>query len=584
MQQHRRARNAFVFLVLGLSFGLVSGADAVQGNCQKIKAACEAAGFVKGGGQKGNGLKKDCIDPLMAGNGPRKKTTIPLPQIDAQTIAACQTEAPNFGGGAAAAPPSSQPGAPEQPKPLAAGSPKGPNIVFILADDFSMNLISSHDNVLNQSMPNLKKMMEEGATFTNYFVTDSLCCPSRSSIFTGKFPHNSGVFTNSPPWGGYGGFMAHNNEPHTFAVSLHEAGYKTAMLGKYLNGYKPPTSGIPLGWSEWHVDGEKGYSEYDYPLNDNGTVNTHPEYLTDEISTLGQTFIKDAASGSFLIELASFAPHAPYVPPKRYLNDFPALAYDKTPLYGIRPDATAPEWLKQIPALTQKDDDAITAAFRNRVRSDHAIDDMIGAVRAELAKLGVDKNTYIVFSADNGYHMGEYSLRPGKMTPFDSDINVPLVIVGPGIKPGSTVKDIVENTDLAPTFNELAGAKTALEPDGHSFVGLLHPVTSGAPADWRHMALIEHHHPGPDKTDPDLPEPSSGNPPSYEAIRSADALYVEYSDTKNEIGYYDLKSDPMELHNIADTLSPDKLKQLHAILTENTACKGTQSCWTAQSK
>jgi N-acetylglucosamine-6-sulfatase len=146
------------------------------------------------------------------------------------------------------------------------------------------------------------------------------------------------------------------------------------------------------------------------------------------------------------------------------------------------------------------------------------------------------------------------------------------------------VKDIVENTDLAPTFTELAGAKTALEPDGHSFVSLLHPASGATPSDWRHMALIEHHHPGPDKTDPDLPEPSSGNPPSYEAIRSADALYVEYSDTKNEIGYYDLKSDPMELHNIADTLSPDKLKQLHAILTENTACKGTQSCWTAQSK
>src|SRR5271157_866728 len=122
-----------------------------------------------------------------------------------------------------------------------------PNIVFILTDDLSTNLV--------QYMPNVLAMQKDGTTFANYFVTDSLCCPSRASIFTGKFPHNTGVFTNTRPLGGYDVFVARNNEPFTFAVSLQRAGYKTAMMGKYLNGYFPVKHGVPVGWNEWDVAG-----------------------------------------------------------------------------------------------------------------------------------------------------------------------------------------------------------------------------------------------------------------------------------------------------------------------------------------
>ena len=107
---------------------------------------------------------------------------------------------------------------------------------------------------------------KKGATFTNYFVTDSLCCPSRSSIFTGEFPHNTGVFRNVEPDGGYGGFNAHGNEPNTFAVALQRNGYRTAMLGKYLNGYHPGIDGPATGWNEWSVAGD-GYHEFKYSLN-----------------------------------------------------------------------------------------------------------------------------------------------------------------------------------------------------------------------------------------------------------------------------------------------------------------------------
>jgi arylsulfatase A-like enzyme len=216
-----------------------------------------------------------------------------------------------------------------------------------------------------------------------------------------------------------------------------------------------------------------------------------------------------------------------------------------------------------------------------RVQSDKAIDDMIGAVRAELKRLGLDANTYVVFSSDNGYHMGEYSLRPGKMSAFDTDIRVPLIVVGPGVVAGRSIGEIAENIDLCPTFTELAGAPTPPTADGHSLVALLRE--GAAPAgQWRRIALIEHHHPGPDKTDPDLPEPKSGNPPSYEAIRTPDAMYVEYSDTANEVGFYDLKTDPLELHNIAASLPPGQLEKWHAALQANAACRGAQACWAAQ--
>jgi len=583
--RQRLMKTALVMATIGLGVVLVGPAAAASA-CAQIRKVCQDSGFVQGGGKAGNGLQSDCIIPIVQGAIPRRARR-PLPVVNSSTIAACKSENPNFGRrglaetSAAAANTAAVANAPVPPGPLASGAAHGPNIVFILADDFSMDLIS--ERVFADSMPNLMKMKREGTTFANYFVTDSLCCPSRTSIFTGKFPHNTGVYRNNGPDGGYDAFMSHGNEPNTFAVALHRAGYQTAMLGKYLNGYKPEKNGVPEGWSEWDVDGSLGYREFNYFFNENGTLRKHSEYLTDEISALGRAFMQKAAPRPFFIELASFAPHAPYVPPLRYQNDFATLTYDQSGSFGARADATAPDWLKQIPELKRADIDAIDAAFRNRVRSDKAIDDMIGEIRTLLVKLGVDQNTYIVFSSDNGYHMGEYSLRPGKMTPLDTDIHVPLIIVGPGVAAGRTVNEIAENVDLCPTFTELAGADASAMVDGHSLVALLRADDVPEPnRPWRHEALIEHHHPGADKSDPDLPEASSGNPPPYEALRSSDALYVEYRNAKKEVGFYDLKTDPLELHNVASTVSPALLKRWHEVLQANVACKGVDSCWSAQ--
>lgn len=562
-------------------------AAAADTACAEVRKACLDAGFVQGGQRSGRGLQKDCVVPLLHGAPQPARATLPLPHVDASTIAACKAgdsgkRQVRKGHAQVAVRSEAATDVPVQPAPIGAGAKHGPNFVFVLADDFSLDLIS--EDLFARAMPNLRKMAGDGTTFSNYFVTDSLCCPSRSSIFTGKFPHNTGVFRNVGIDGGVGGFLIHGNEPVTFAVALHRAGYRTAMLGKYLNGYKPDASGIPEGWSEWDVDGDKGYAEYNYNLNENGTVRMHAEYLTDEISTLGRAFIANAASGPFFIELATFAPHAPYTPPARYRKEFDGFSYSRTSPFGARPEATAPEWLKQIPPLTTRDIAGIDVAFRKRLGSIRAIDDLVGDIRKLLVKLGLDKDTYVIFSSDNGYHMGEYSLRPGKMTPFDTDIRVPLIIVGPGVAAGRKVSEIAENVDLCPTITELAGAGPPTSPDGHSLVALLGGGAANASQAWRRTALIEHHHPGPEKSDPDLPEPKSGNPPSYEALRTRDALYVEYADTKNEVGLYDLESDPHELHNISGQVSAAVLQRWHDALKANSECKGEAACWVAQSQ
>ncbi|GAB3934338.1 hypothetical protein GCM10027614_07170 [Micromonospora vulcania] len=200
------------------------------------------------------------------------------------------------------------------------GARRTANIIFVLTDDLAWNLV--------QYLPQVRQLQNEGVTFTNYTVTDSLCCPSRSSILTGKLPHNTGVFTNGGADGGFAVFKGRGNENRTFATALQGKGYRTAFLGKYLNGYLPAdTQGgalpyVPPGWSEWYVAGN-GYPEYNYDLNENHTVvhygSAPADYLTNVLSRKGKDFIqRSAAAGTpFLLEVSTFAPHSPFTPPTR---------------------------------------------------------------------------------------------------------------------------------------------------------------------------------------------------------------------------------------------------------------------------
>jgi arylsulfatase A-like enzyme len=199
---------------------------------------------------------------------------------------------------------------------------------------------------------------------------------------------------------------------------------------------------------------------------------------------------------------------------------------------------------------------------------------MIGDIQQALAASGLAGDTYIFFSSDNGLHAGEYRLMPGKLTAFDSDIHVPLIVTGPGVRAGTTTSAMVENVDLANTFAAIGG--TQLAGDGHSLLALLHGRT---PANWRNAVLIEHHSPRRTVLDPDYQQPLSGEPTTYEAMRTHAFLYVEYADSERE--FYDLRRDPLELRNIFGRLSPWQRLLLHVRLHSLERCRGVKACWTA---
>ncbi|HWF31732.1 MAG TPA: sulfatase, partial [Solirubrobacteraceae bacterium] len=375
-------------------------------------------------------------------------------------------------------------------------------------------------------------------------------------------------------------------ERETFALALRREGYSTALMGKYLNGYKPGSiqegrARVPPGWSEWDVAGN-GYPEYGYRMNSDGHVHRYgyraSEYLTDVIANKGLGFIARAAASRrpFMLELATFAPHGPYTPAPRDYGKFPGLRAPRTPAFNTI-GTDEPAWLSRFEALGPSQIASIDAKFRKRAQAVQAVDRMIGEIEAQLRAEGIARDTYIVFSSDNGLHMGEHRLRPGKLTAFDTDIEVPLIVTGPGVPRGRTIAQMTENVDLCPSFEELAGAPVPPSVDGHSLVGLLHGRRAHG---WRKEILVEHHGRVYDRGDPDLPTRGSGNPPSYEALRAKRFLYVEYVTGERE--FYDLRRDPFELHNIAATLPPARLRRLHRTLLAIEACHGGRSCWRAQ--
>jgi N-acetylglucosamine-6-sulfatase len=477
-----------------------------------------------------------------------------------------------------------------------------PNIVFILADDLSWNLINK------RFTPHIMALAKRGETFTNYFVTDSLCCPSRSTIFTGLFPHDTQVFTNSGKDGGYLKFQSQGLYRRTFAVALQKHGYQTSMLGKYLNGYgdpvmTPATAPIPPGWSDWHVSNRTGYAEFNYLLNDNGTINHYggptaachansspDNYGVDVLNEDARSFIARAKRRPFAVEAATFAPHDPFVPAPRNACDFPGLMAPRYPSFD-RPNINPPAWLAARRPIGFRVVHSLDRYFRMRAQSMEAVDKLVGDVQNALRAAHQLNNTYVVFSSDNGFHIGQHMLTWGKLTAFDSDIRVPLIVAGPGVPKNRRVPQVAQNTDLYPTFLRLAGGFAGGSIDGHSLVGLLHP--SGHAIPWRTVALVEHHGLKLDPTDPDFDAGVlGGDPTTYEAIRiqtkslphfkgPVNAVWVEYQDSLHETEFYNLRRDPFERDNVANQLTPRQRSELHGILVGLERCHGQRACWQA---
>lgn len=456
-----------------------------------------------------------------------------------------------------------------------AGQPSGPqaprksppNIVLILTDDMDLTHVPF--------MPHLRRhLLARGTTFSNAFVTYAVCAPSRASILTGQYAHNHGVVDNRPPRGGFRRLLENGLEARTAATWLHGVGYRTGLIGKYINRYplqRNPTH-VPPGWNEWHayfdwMSAAEGRVYYEYDINENGRVvrygDEEKDYLTDVLRDKALDFI--ARSGDdqpFFLYLSPFAPHAPVAPAERHSALFPDLKAPRKPNYNEEDVADKPAWVQALPPMTPEVMQATDEWFRKRVQSLQAVDEMIDALVKALAARGLLEHTFIFFTSDNGFQFGGHRMDHGKGDPYDESIRVPLVVRGPGVPAGRSEAALALNIDLAPTFAAIAGAEIPDSVDGRSLMRLL--TGQASRREWRSDCLVELRGTG-----------EEGGITEYVALRSAEHLYVEYTTGEREL--YDMQKDPHQLESLSKTADPALLERLSGRLHALRGCRGA-SC------
>jgi arylsulfatase A-like enzyme len=469
-----------------------------------------------------------------------------------------------------------------------------PNFLFIVTDDLDGRLGTL------QYMPHLQELMTaQGLTFDDFLISTPVCCPSRSSILRGQYAHNHQVYTNADPLGGFRKFHDLQNESSTLATWLQAAGYRTALFGKYLNGYPfaDDRTYIPPGWSDWYSPARgTPYKEFNYYLNENGKLVGYgqgaADYMTDVLAGQVDGYLHSHASDAqpFFIYLSTYAPHGPSTPAPRHASLFPNLQVPRTPSFNEADVSDKPGALRSDPLLTGEQIATLDELYRQRVRSMQAVDEMIAHLIDTLQATGQLSNTYIFFTSDNGFHLGQHRLMAGKNRPYEEDIAVPLIIRGPGIPAGQQLADyLAGNIDIAPTIAELAGVVPPHYVDGRSLVPLWSASRPALDA-WRQGFLIEdwgsddqvsglvqHVVLSAHRLDPQLLEPpdldevlTNGQQAVFFAVRTARYTYVEYPDGEREL--YDLKQDPYELNNLAGTADPGLLAGFAAWLKTLKSC------------
>jgi arylsulfatase A-like enzyme len=406
-----------------------------------------------------------------------------------------------------------------------------PNVVVILTDDQRWDTMWAMPTVQSE-------LVERGVTFANAFVVNPTCCPSRASFLTGKFSHSTGVYRNRPPYGAFASF----DDTSTLATALHDGGYRTGLLGKYLNYYEEDDAAyVPPGWDRWVAFvSQHGNGEYlGYDLTINGSVvhfgDAPADYSTDVLAGYAANFIRSTpASTPLFLWLALKAPHGPMTPAPQYASAFSDLPPWRPPSYNEADVSDKPAYVQATPKL-----DAAARADLDEVRLDQyrtllSADDAVQIVLDKLAGTGRLANTIVVFASDNGYLWGEHRWE-GKQVPWEESLRIPLVIRFDALGTAPrTESRMALNVDLATTVGELAGVPL-LGTDGRS----LAPLLRNDPVRWRSDFLIEHL----------VDDQAEQVVPTYCAVRTGRYLFASYTAGEEEL--YDLRTDPFEVANVA---------------------------------
>lgn len=415
--------------------------------------------------------------------------------------------------------------------PIIVNNTSRPNIVFIVTDD------QRYDTM--QYMPLTTSLLGvDSIKFNNAFVSTALCCPSRATILTGKYAHNHGIYFTSAPNGGAISF----NDSSTIATWLSDTGYKTALLGKYLNGYNLLSPYIPPGWSEWHAFVKDSTPEpyYNYQINHNGVIQSYgsaaTDYSTDVLASVSAQIIQNNPTNQPLfLYVAPFAPHYPFTPAPYDIGTFSNFPNWRPVSYNEADVSDKPQWVKNLPLI-----DPATALqgdlnHQMQLESLQAVDRLVQLIINTLSAKGILNNTIIFFTSDNGLSWGEHRFLDDKVCVYEECSKVPLWIKVPAVSPRID-NNLVENIDFAPTIADFAGVPVPAGVNGTSMVNLL----SDSQTSWRSELLLEGWgHYG-----------ALTNLYGFKAVRSGQYTYAEYNNGDKEL--YDLTVDPFQMNNVVN--------------------------------
>lgn len=418
----------------------------------------------------------------------------------------------------------------------AAPADRRPNVVLITTDDQTLAEL--------RWMPRTRRLLgDAGVTFTQGISPHPLCCPARAQLLTGQYAQNNGVRDNKGP---HGGFEALRGPGNTVATWLRRSGYRTAMIGKFLNLYYE-RHGQQAGWDVWNpLVGNTVYEPYDHEFFADWPGDGKRRHVTDAVrdQTLALIDAWAATDRPFFIWSSYVAPHgtcteeqrdcsAPPVPPQRYADAHPraGLPSLRKPSFNERAMGDKPRWMR---ALAKQSPARMRDLFRARVRSLAAVDEAVAATVGALRERGELANTYLLFTSDNGYLLGEHRLE-GKIFAYQESLRVPFLLRGPGLPRGVKRRQVVSTVDIAPTLVEVAGARARRKMDGRSMLPFARTSRK-----LTRTSLVQA---GPRRR--------IGTPQwTYRGVYTPRYTYVRWTRTGFE-ELYDRSRDPHELSNLA---------------------------------
>ncbi len=451
-----------------------------------------------------------------------------------------------------------------------------PNIILINLDDADVDLFA--DDILDDHLPNIKRLAREGLNFTNCHVVTPLCGPSRTCLLRGQHAHRTGIKTNvaaGPMNNGFSGayqlFKKRGYEQEHLGVWMQRAGYRTMMIGKYLHGRMNP-KGLP-GWDDLHICfGGNYYATSRYstrlPVDQRRSATGPDEYRTvvetDEAVWMIEEQAKrnsDLEPGSapqpFFLYIAPLAPHKPAGKTVMLQNEYKDVG--KAPGNPIRMRATPdlneadvsdkPKHL-QITKLSDATMETLHEEHRKRVVTLKSVDDMVRRIRETLEKTQVANNTFIFFTSDHGYQLG-HSRMIAKKVPYHRNTVIPMFVIGPGVKQG-TSNHLLAHIDLVPTFLEMARGQAPVTLDGKSWVPLLADPDAIKPDEFRKSLLIQNWE--------EKSQVGSLIPACYASLRMSSQIYTEWSNGDRE--FYDLAKDPYQLENAIASVAEERIDEL----------------------